>query len=246
MFFELIEDNVKQKYYYLWNQIEIIGIVNQNDEVVVTYSYDAYGNVTMGGRDASTIGVKNPFLYRGYYYDHETKLYYCLSRYYNPSWRRWISLDDVSYLEPSKIIGLNLFAYCNNDPINKWDPSGHIPIITLIIAGLVAATANYVYQIFFNENGISYETTENGVQIKNSYKIITPWGRWLYSFYLNHINPEIKDTDLEKTIFNDSHSLYDKNGNVSTEGLMSIVMKCLYIIHHPFSAFYDLLIERKF
>ena len=223
----------------------------------------------------------------GYYEDTrnspvETKLYYCLSRYYNPSWRRWISLDDVSYLEPSKITGLNLFAYCNNDPINKWDPSGHIPIITLIIiglivAGLVAATANDVYQIFFNENGISYETTENGVKIKNSYKIITPWGRWLYSFYLNHINPKTKDiiqgstsgmefeihmhnlaywfgierdktkdTDLGKTIFNDSHAFYDENGNVSPEGLMSIVMKCLYIIHHPFSAFYDLLIERKF
>ena len=133
MFFELIDNNVKQKYYYLWNSLEIIGIVNQNGEVVVTYSYDAYGNVTIGGIDASTIGVKNPFLYRGYYYDHETKLYYCLSRYYNPSWRRWISLDDVSYLEPSKITGLNLFAYCNNDPINKWDPSGHIPIVLSII-----------------------------------------------------------------------------------------------------------------
>ena len=55
-----------------------------------------------------------------------------------------------------------------------------------------------------------------------------------------------KYTDLGKTIFNDSHAFYDENGNVSLEGLMSILMKCLYIIHQPFSAFYDLLIERKF
>ena len=125
MFFELIDNNVKQKYYYLWNQIEIIGIVNQNGEVVVTYSYDAYGNVTIGGSSSTTLGVNNPFLYRGYYYDVETGLFWCNSRYYNPEWGRWISPDSIEYLDPSSINGLNLYAYCGNDPVNNLDPNGH-------------------------------------------------------------------------------------------------------------------------
>ena len=46
-------------------------------------------------------------------------------RYYNPEWGRWIQPDDIEYLEPTNINGLNLFAYCNNDPVNRYDPSGH-------------------------------------------------------------------------------------------------------------------------
>ena len=37
---------------------------------------------------------------------------------------RFISPDNVKYLKPDSINGLNLFAYCDNDPINKFDPSG--------------------------------------------------------------------------------------------------------------------------
>ena len=39
---------------------------------------------------------------------------------------RWISPDDISYLDPSSVNGLNLYCYCFNNPINYIDPSGHI------------------------------------------------------------------------------------------------------------------------
>ena len=39
-------------------------------------------------------------------------------RYYNPEWGRWIQPDDIEYLDPTNINGLNLYAYCNNDPVN--------------------------------------------------------------------------------------------------------------------------------
>ena len=45
----------------------------------------------------------------------ETSLYYCNSRYYVPEWCRFLNADDVSYLDPESINGLNLFAYCNNN-----------------------------------------------------------------------------------------------------------------------------------
>ena len=48
-------------------------------------------------------------------------------RYYNPEWGRWIQPDDIEYLDPTNINGLNLFAYCNNDPVNMIDPDGHMP-----------------------------------------------------------------------------------------------------------------------
>ena len=48
-------------------------------------------------------------------------------RYYNPEWGRWIQPDDIEYLDPTSINGLNLYAYCNNDPVNMYDPDGHMP-----------------------------------------------------------------------------------------------------------------------
>lgn len=73
---------------------------------------------------ASTLGQINPLRYRGYVYDSETGLYYLQSRYYNPEWGRFINGDDRLLLEQSA--GYNLFAYCNNNPVNMIDPSGHV------------------------------------------------------------------------------------------------------------------------
>ena len=57
-------------------------------------------------------------------------------RYYNPEWGRWIQPDDIEYLDPTNINGLNLYAYCMNDPVNMYDPDGHIAIsISAIIIG---------------------------------------------------------------------------------------------------------------
>ena len=47
------------------------------------------------------------------------------SRYYSPELCRWISPDSIEYLDPQSINGLNLYAYCGNDPINRFDPTGH-------------------------------------------------------------------------------------------------------------------------
>ncbi len=64
-------------------------------------------------------------MYKGYYYDVETGLYYLNSRYYDPEVGRFISADDISYLDPESINRLNLYSYCGNNPIMRVDPSGH-------------------------------------------------------------------------------------------------------------------------
>ncbi len=80
--------------YYVKNlQGDIIGILDQNYNEIVTYEYDSWGKLlsikdNLGNEitDETNIGIINPFRYRGYYYDTEAELYYLNSRYYNPRW----------------------------------------------------------------------------------------------------------------------------------------------------------------
>ena len=114
-----------QLYYYEYNgQGDIIGLVDSNMNEVVTYSYDTWGNLlSIGGSLASTVGEINPFRYRGYYYDTETKLYYLNSRYYDPNTGRFLNADDEVDAS-GNLLGTNVFAYCDNNPVMRSDPSG--------------------------------------------------------------------------------------------------------------------------
>lgn len=70
--------------------------------------------------------------YKGYSYDVFTGLYYLQSRYYDPEVGRFINADDVDYLGASgKPISYNLFAYCENNPVNNSDAGGRISKETL-------------------------------------------------------------------------------------------------------------------
>ena len=92
------------------------------------------------------IAFKNPFRYRSYYYDFETNLYYLNSRYYDPQIGRFINADDISVLSEGKDFfnGLNLYAYCSNNPISNTDTSGEKwwewLIIALVAVVVVVAT----------------------------------------------------------------------------------------------------------
>ena len=115
-------------YYYIKNaEGDILGLVDSSTgDVVATYSYSDWGEPTVTNVVNSTVGDVNPIRYRGYYYDSETGLYYLGSRYYSPTIGRFISADSVSYIGANGgFVSYNLFAYCENDPINHFDPNGH-------------------------------------------------------------------------------------------------------------------------
>ncbi len=122
-------------------------MVDKDGRIVVKYVYDAFGNILQISGD-EFIGKANPFRYKGYYYDDETGLYYNVTRYYNPQWGRFLSADDVSYLDPESINGLNLFAYCNNNPIMYIDPNGNFPILLILggilIGGLISGVSSAI------------------------------------------------------------------------------------------------------
>ena len=112
-------------YYYVTNlQGDVIAILDSTGAMVVNYYYDAYGVLLQtGGTMAATLGTLNPLTYRGYVYDHETGLYYLQSRYYNPAIRQFISAD--AFVSTGQgILGYNMFAYCNNNPVVFKDSSG--------------------------------------------------------------------------------------------------------------------------
>ena len=118
-------------------QGDVVGICNASGTLIGEYVYDAWGNLLE--EPESGIMKDNPFRYRGYYYDSSIGLYYLNSRYYDPETGRFLNEDLVSYLEPETIGGINLYAYCLNDPVNNIDPSGHLVLSLLIAMGVGAA-----------------------------------------------------------------------------------------------------------
>ena len=103
------------KYYYIRNlQSDIIGILDNSGNQVVSYTYDSWGKLlSIEGSAKDTIGVQNPFRYRGYYYDTETELYYLNSRYYDPMVGRYINGDSVidNRGTVTQNVGLSMMCY---------------------------------------------------------------------------------------------------------------------------------------
>lgn len=126
-------------YYYLRDIFNnILGILDCQGEIIVSYEYDAFGKI-IKTEDLFSIqlGSLNPFKYKGYYYDEEIELYYLISRFYDANIGRFISPDSNDYLDKFNVNGLNLYIYCKNDPVNFFDPYGRSA--TMIILCILAA-----------------------------------------------------------------------------------------------------------
>ena len=153
------EDGSVDTYYYLKNaQCDITHIVSAAGKKMVTFTYDVFGKrtVTYQANGSTTPGqielltqmkadLLNPFAYRGYCYDYDMGMYYLQSRYYDPNVGRFINADDTNYLNATgTVLGCNLFAYCENDAVNKVDPKGNLAItsaIKTVLAVLMGAAA---------------------------------------------------------------------------------------------------------
>ncbi len=152
--FKLIKSYYHNPHDYSFYYIkDILGnirhIVDKNQQLVVSYYYDGWGQIYPQYHDyilsfagetytAEDISNLNGLFYKGYYYDKETKLYYLTTRYYDPEVGRFISPDDPQYLDFNVAYGYNRYAYCNNNPVMGYDPEGTFP--WLLVAILVVAT----------------------------------------------------------------------------------------------------------
>lgn len=174
------ESGTTAAYYFARNLLgDVIGIYNTSGTKVGGYAYDAWGNCTIT-LNTNGIATRNPIRYRGYYYDEDTKLYYLNARYYCPEWRRFISPDDTGYLDPATPNGLNLYAYCNNDPVNYADPSGNSVIASLLIGFAISSLIGWgLSQMFGSQiaGGIgSISGGATAISTGISLCALGPWG----------------------------------------------------------------------
>ena len=183
------------KYYYIRNlQSDIIGILDNSGNQVVSYTYDSWGKLlSIDGSAKDTIGVQNPFRYRGYYYDTETELYYLNSRYYDPMVGRFLNADEVIADVNNTTKGYNMYIYCFSDPVNMSDMSGNWP--KLIEDGLN----------WFNQN-ITQPITRFVQGITEDFKNYDPNNRSEDKVFSSNYFSNYKGTLVIKTPFDSSFS----------------------------------------
>ena len=111
-------------------------------------------------------------MYTGQQYDQKTGQYYLRARYYNPVIGRFVQKDTY------RGDGLNLYAYCGNNPVMYYDPSGYNGI------GICKSLNQAEYE---ESNGIAdfYVTPDGDVVPSTGYRYISE-----ESIYLD----DMKDT----------------------------------------------------
>lgn len=156
-----IKDN-SEKYLYIRDQLQnIIGITDINGKIVVKYNYDAWGALkNIEDTSSSGIGKLNPFRFKGYYYDNESRLFIVGQRYYNPEFCRFIQPVDASTLTPYSINEFNMFTLEDNSPTN-----------------------NFHFNIKLNYVGL-YRTNSRLLNYLNSYLMLSD-----FDYSKNHRNP---------------------------------------------------------
>ena len=96
-------------------------IVDENGNVKNRYEYDAWGRITVKEE-----AVPNRFTYYGQQIDPITQQYYLRARFYNPVLGRFTQEDTY------RGDGLNLYAYCRNNPVYYIDFSGNVSRETIL------------------------------------------------------------------------------------------------------------------
>ena len=94
----------------------VMQYVDSSGAVVASYAYDAFGRTL-----AATGPLADAFPHRfsTKYYDDEMGLVYYGYRFYSPSLMRWLSRDPLG-----EDGGLNIYGFCQNNPVCNLDPHG--------------------------------------------------------------------------------------------------------------------------
>jgi RHS repeat-associated protein len=121
----------------------VLGYTDAHGNVEAEYTYDPFGNI-VGKSGAKSDDFA--FRFSTKYYDVETDLYYYIYRYYKPNLMRWLSEDPIA-----EDGGLNLYAFCGNNPVCRYDEDGRAyfayrPLDNSVthMTGIIAATSEFM------------------------------------------------------------------------------------------------------
>ena len=190
----LIADNI---FLYRKNlQGDITAIINSNGEIVLEFTYDAYGNASghtsypgIGGAIAAAIiCLFTPNTYRGYAYSPISNgtCYYLGSRFYSPQLGRFLNAD--SHIDTGTgVNGTNMFAYCNNNPV--IDPTGEATTSIQSFLNKLTSFIKSISKLLSIFSGASGTNSNNAVwPMSNLYnhRITSRWGYRLYDKNHHH------------------------------------------------------------
>ena len=124
------------------HQNTVLALTDASGHIAESYSYDAYGQLLdIQDGTGSSIGtqqsaVGNRYLFQGREHDFTTGFTYFRARWYSPETGRWLSKDPIGIYG-----GLNLYAFCGNNPVNFVDPLGLMGNIKAAAKGAASATS---------------------------------------------------------------------------------------------------------
>jgi len=180
----------------------IVGLSDHSQELVNTYTYDAYGNIR-----TIVEGVENNYRFTGREWDEGINLYYLRSRYYSQVLGRFLNKDKYRGIQ-SQATSLNRYSYVENCPVNFIDATGEaiqfIRIIQLIWK--YAKIAWKVYKV--------YQAARAAEEVYN-------YVRGLAEGKIKLAGCELLQSRLEGKLFLDESSLIEK----ITEGIVDFEEK---------------------
>ncbi|WP_440948224.1 DUF2341 domain-containing protein [Methanosarcina sp. T3] len=104
-------------------------MVDENGLEIERTDYFPYGQVRSGGLEK--------YGFTGQENDADTGLMYYGARYYSPEYRVFVQ-PDTMLPDPYNPQALNRYSYVLNNPVKYTDPSGHIPVDTLLDGAFLA------------------------------------------------------------------------------------------------------------
>lgn len=140
-----------EMYFYRKNLFgDILGILDSHGTELVKYEYNSWGKLlNLTDYSSNGLGRRNPFRFKGYYYDEELGMYYLNSRYYDPETGRMLSPDVLEVLVVNvDSTAKNLYLYCDSNPIQRKDDDGKI--LHCVLVGAASAAFGMITTIATN------------------------------------------------------------------------------------------------
>ena len=216
-------EEAKTYYHYVSDaQGSITHVLSEDAEILNHYNYDAFGNII-----EKTEQVENRFCYNGEMLDSITQQYYLRARFYNPVIGRFTQ-EDTYYGD-----GLNLYQYCQANPVGYVDLSGHsvCPVVQNHYDQYQEyrkqhpeATAADAYKAVTGKDPLKKGGSESGSKtVKNgatrAAQYSSEWGDASLQEAIDKFAPNVEPvvTSKGKFIYNNQETgisvVYDKNGN---------------------------------